>query len=90
MHKMTKSTFEVRKHPATGERYVWQNVDELNKNYTETYKESYSGYMPERRGEKNCPVESFLLYLQHLPVRSIFLIGVYAVLGDITHNALRY
>ena len=63
---MTKSTFEVRKNPATGERYVCQVVDELNKNHTENCKESYSGYMPERRGEKNCPVESFLLYLQHL------------------------
>ena len=61
----SENMLKMTKNPATGERYVCQVVDELNKNHSETCKD-YSGYMPERRGEKNCPVESFLLYLQHL------------------------
>ena len=65
MHKMTKDTFEVKQSPE-GERYVCQVKDELNKNHQENCKESYSGYMPEKRGSKDCPVQSYVMYLQHL------------------------
>ncbi len=65
MHKMTKSTFEVKTN-ANGERYICKVVDELNKNHKENCRESYSGYMPESPGSSNCPVASFLLYISHL------------------------
>ena len=65
MHKMTKDTFEVKQSPE-GERYICQVKDELNKNHQENCKESYSGYMPEKRGSNDCPVQSFMMYLQHL------------------------
>lgn len=66
IHDMTKSTFEVKTDANTGEKYVCQAKDELNKNHNEFDRESYSARMPEMPGNPRCPVASFEMYIQHL------------------------
>jgi len=66
IHAMTKTTFTVKTDPGSKCRYIVQTCDELNKNHNENDKESYSGFMPEMKGDPRCPVNSFLKLLEHL------------------------
>ena len=46
--------------------YIKKDKDELTKNDKEVNSELITGYMPEMKGSKFCPVESFREYLNHL------------------------
>ena len=46
--------------------YVKKDKDEMTKNHKEVNSEIITGYMPEMRGSKYCPVDSFHEYISHL------------------------
>ncbi len=66
LYKMTKDTFKVKKDLSMGLHYVVKTKDELDKNHSEKQTELVSGIMPELPGNVLCPVESFIMYLDHL------------------------
>ena len=46
--------------------YIKKDKDELTKNHKECTNEIITGYMPELKGHKLCPVDSFREYFSHL------------------------
>lgn len=66
MHRMTKSTFVLLTNPESGERYIRLAEDELTKNHQGDCRERHTPVMPEKVGDKNCPVSSYLKYVSHL------------------------
>ena len=65
MHRMTKSTFDI-KTDSDGHEYVFKVLDELTKNHRESDKENCSEFMPEIPGSELCPVSSFIKYINRL------------------------
>ena len=70
MDAMFKNTFEIMTDPDTGVRYVTKAIDEETKNHKETDQDIISGFMPENKDSKYCPVKSYLRYLNALSPRS--------------------
>ena len=65
---LTKQTFAVQA-DATGKKYVYQALDELDKNHRGKDQPDYSpgeGRMYERPNSPYCPVKTFELYLSKL------------------------
>ena len=73
LRHLTKQTFAVQA-DATGKKYVYQALDELDKNHRGKYQPDDSpgdGRMYERPKSPYCPVKTFELYLsKHNPTLS--------------------
>ena len=63
---MKQDTFKVVFEDKLDLIYVKKAKDELTKNHKECNSEIITGYMPEIKGHKLCPVDSFREYLSHL------------------------
>ena len=72
MDKMTKQSFKLEFHQKTETWYVVKNMDELTKNHKEI-DEKVSGFMPENKDDKLCPVRSYKKYIEHLNPANTFL-----------------
>ena len=70
VHAMLKDHFEVMTDQDTGLRYVKIAKDEETKNNKEIDQDIITGFMPEMRGDKMCPVTSYLRYINALSPRS--------------------
>lgn len=66
---MSKDTFSIFIDTTTGLRYVKKIQDEMQKNHSECDREIITGFMPEIKGDKMCPVRSFEMYLSLLNLR---------------------
>lgn len=67
---MTKDTFAIFQDNTTGLKYVKKVQDEMQKNHSECDGEIITGFMPEIKGDRMCPVRSFEMYLSLLNPRS--------------------
>ena len=72
MEKMKKNTFTMQFDTKSETWYVIKNVDVLTKNYKDI-SEKVSGFMPENKDDKLCPVKSFQKYNSHLHPQNDFL-----------------
>ena len=69
MHAMVKDDFKLVTDP-TGVRYITKARDEETKNHKETDQDIISGFMPEQKDDKYCPVTSYLKYVNGLSPNS--------------------
>ena len=65
MDKMTRDSFKVEFDGICETWYVVKNVDKLTKNHKEI-DEKVSGFMPENKDDRLCPVRSYRMYIEHL------------------------
>ena len=70
IHAMLKDNFEVTTDPDTSLHYVCIAKDEETKNHKETDSDIISGFMPEIKDSKYCPVTSYLRYVKALSPKS--------------------
>lgn len=66
---MSKDTFAIFLDTKTNLRYVKKVQDELQKNHKECDGEIITGFMPEIKGDRLCPVRSFEMYFSLLNPR---------------------
>ena len=67
---MLKDDFKVLTDRNSGERYVMKVRDEETKNHKEMDQDIISGFMPEMKGDKYCPVDSYIRYINALSPKS--------------------
>ena len=72
MEKMKENTFKLKFNEKLETWYVIKDIDELSKNHKNIDK-NVSGFMPENKDDRLCPVRSFQLYLSHLSPQNEFL-----------------
>ena len=70
MHSMDKNTFKLVTDRNTGVKYISRAQDEATKNHKETDQDIIFGFMPEIKGDKMCPVASYLKYFNALSAKS--------------------
>lgn len=66
VYSFKKDTFKLSHHEEWDLRYIEKAVDEETKNHKGIDKGIPSGFMPEIKGSKYCPVTSYLTYLYSL------------------------
>ena len=69
---MKVSDFKIEYNTKTDTWFVQKVKDELTKNHKEA-ENIVSGYMPENKDDKLCPVASFRKYLDHLEPQNPYL-----------------
>ena len=72
MEKMRKNTFKLSFDTKSETWFVLKDLDELTKNHKYIDKK-VSGYMPENKDDRLCPVRSFRKYIEHLHPENEFL-----------------
>ena len=70
LHIMAKDWFQVKYDEHKDTRYVVKVKDEQTKNHKMTDEPITSAFMPEMKGDKYCPVRSFLQYIEALSLKS--------------------
>ena len=70
--EMKVSDFKVDFNTKTETWYVQKVEDELTKNHKEA-ENIVSGFMPENKDDRHCPVHSFRIYLEHLEPQNPYL-----------------
>ena len=73
IYNWTKDTFRIVTDATTQITYIEKVEDEQTKNHTEMDSEVITGYMPEIKGSKMCPVMSFTTYISALSPLSNYL-----------------
>ena len=65
MEKMKRNTFKLEFNNQTETWYVIKDIDKLTKNHKDV-DEMITGFMPENKDDRLCPVRSFKKYIEHL------------------------
>ena len=70
IYGILKYDFQLITDKDTGVHYIKKVKDEETKNHKETDKDIVTGFMPEIKGSKFCPVTSYLMYVNALSYKS--------------------
>ena len=70
IHAMLKDDFKIFTDSTTGLKYIKKVKDEETKYHKETDQDIITGFMPEIKDSKYCPVSSYIKYVNALSSRS--------------------